>query len=298
VLLFEMSLSIEHVEPSTSGELRTPRAAQPPAAVLWRLSRTIAFDAMHSPPRSVDVLGVRVDDVTYPEALDILRGAIDSRQPHVVTTPNPEFVMLARRDAAFHAVLNRAALNIPDGIGLLLAARLAGDRLRQHVQGTDLVLLLARESARCGERWFLLGGLGEVAQRAGRALERDYPGLRVVGAIPGSPLPEQDAQTRQAIRAAGRVDVLLVAYGAPKQELWLDRNLAAVHIPVGIGVGGVFNYLAGDVPRAPRWVRRLHAEWLHRLITQPWRWRRQLALPRFAGLALFSALQRRVRGRS
>jgi N-acetylglucosaminyldiphosphoundecaprenol N-acetyl-beta-D-mannosaminyltransferase len=252
---------------------------------------------MRSLPRSVDVLGVRVDDVTYREALQILRAAIDSRQPHVVTTPNPEFVMLARRDATFRAVLNRAALNIPDGIGLLLAARLSGDRLRQHVQGTDLVRLLARESAQRGERWFLLGGQGDVASRAGRTLERDYPGLRVVGAVPGSPRPQQDAETRQAIRAAGRVDVLLVAYGAPKQELWLDRNLAAVQAPVGIGVGGVFNYLSGDVLRAPHWVRQLHAEWLHRLFTQPWRWRRQLALPRFAGLALLSAAERRLRGR-
>ncbi|MQA93043.1 MAG: WecB/TagA/CpsF family glycosyltransferase, partial [Gemmatimonas sp.] len=72
---------------------------------------------------------------------------------------------------------------------------------------------------------------------------------------------------------------LLVAYGAPKQELWLDRNLATLGIPIGIGVGGVFNYLAGDAPRAPSWIRKLHFEWLHRLATQPWRWRRRLVLP-------------------
>lgn len=246
-------------------------------------------------PRSVDVLGVRVDDVTYAEALAILRAAIEQRQPHVVTTPNPEFVMLARRDAEFRAVLNRAALNIPDGIGLLLAARLAGDTVRQHVQGTDLVLQLAADCARRNDRWFLLGGLGDVSARAGAALRRAHPGLVVAGATPGSPNSNEDEATRQTIRAAGRVDVLLVAYGAPKQERWLDRNLAVLGIPVGIGVGGVFNYLSGDVPRAPAWVRRAHAEWLHRLITQPWRWRRQLALPQFAALAVASALSRRAR---
>jgi N-acetylglucosaminyldiphosphoundecaprenol N-acetyl-beta-D-mannosaminyltransferase len=244
--------------------------------------------------KSVDVLGVPVHDVTYAEALDILRDAIERRVPHVVTTPNPEFVMLARRDAHFRAALQRAQLNIPDGIGLILAARLAGDRLRQHVQGTDLVLMLAQDSARLGQRWFLLGGEGDVADRAGRALANRFPGLVVAGAAPGSPLPQDDEATRRLIQASGRIDVLLVAYGAPKQEEWLDRNLARVGVPVGIGVGGVFNYLSGDAPRAPLWVRRIHFEWLHRLLTQPWRWRRQLALPVFGVFAVAHGVRRRL----
>ena len=99
---------------------------------------------------------------------------------------------------------------------------------------------------------------------------------------------------RARIETVAPVDVLLVAYGAPKQELWLDRNLAQLGIPVGIGVGGVFNYFAGTSPRAPAWVRRVHFEWLHRLLTQPWRWRRQLALPAFAALALREALSVRL----
>src|SRR3982074_638477 len=144
---------------------------------------------------SVDILGVRVDDVTYAEALAIMRGAIQARVPHVVTTPNPEFVMLARRAPAFRAALNRATLNIPDGVGLLLAARLAGDRLRAHVQGTDLVLMLAAESGAAGYRWFLLGGDGDGAQRAARALQRQYPGIHIAGAASGSPAPEDDAAT-------------------------------------------------------------------------------------------------------
>lgn len=242
----------------------------------------------------MDVLGIRVDDVTYREALTLLLRAIDSRTPSAVTTPNPEIVMLARGDPDFRAVLNRAALNIPDGVGLLLAARLAGRPLREHVQGTDLVLLLATESARLGHRWFLLGGASDTAARAAEALCWQFPGLQVVGAESGSPWPADDAWVRERITAAGPIDVLLVAYGAPKQERWLDRNLASLGIPVGIGVGGVFNYLTGDAPRAPAWVRRLHFEWLHRLITQPWRWRRQLALPVFVGFALADAARKRL----
>jgi N-acetylglucosaminyldiphosphoundecaprenol N-acetyl-beta-D-mannosaminyltransferase len=250
---------------------------------------------MRQRPRAVNVLGLRVDDVTYAEALFLLARAIRDRVPHLVTTPNPEFVMQARRDPEFRAVLDRAAINIPDGIGLVLAARLAGDRLREHVQGTDLVLRLAADSAKRGDRWFLLGGRGGVAERTAGVLQHDFPGLQIAGAMSGSPLVADDAAVQTAILAAGRVDVLLVAYGAPKQEYWLDRNLVALGIPVGIGVGGVFNYLSGAVPRAPRWVRRLHFEWLYRLITQPWRWRRQLALPAFAALAVGHAARLRFR---
>jgi N-acetylglucosaminyldiphosphoundecaprenol N-acetyl-beta-D-mannosaminyltransferase len=152
---------------------------------------------------------------------------------------------------------------------------------------------LAAQSAATGQRWFLLGGEGDVAQRAADALRQAWPGLEVAGAAAGAPAAAEDDATRELIRSAGRVDVLLVAYGAPKQERWLDRNLVALDIPVGIGVGGVFNYLAGDAPRAPIWVRRLHFEWLHRLLTQPWRWRRQLALPRFGLLALYEGARRR-----
>jgi N-acetylglucosaminyldiphosphoundecaprenol N-acetyl-beta-D-mannosaminyltransferase len=155
--------------------------------------------------------------------------------------------------------------------------------------------MLAAESVRLGHRWFLLGGQGDVAARAASALGQRFPGLIVVGAAPGSPLASDDSEVRTQIRAVGGVDVLLVAYGAPKQEFWLDRNLKALDIPVGIGVGGVFNYFSGDVSRAPAWVRSIHFEWLHRLATQPWRWRRQLALPAFAVLAVYNGLSRMAR---
>ena len=246
------------------------------------------------PAPSLDILGVRVDDVTYDEAITLIEGWIDAARSgvgdaHVVTTPNPEFVIAARGDPAFRALLARAALNIPDGVGLLLAARLLGDRFREHVRGTDLVERLAHRAAARGDRWYLLGAAPGVARAAADRLVGRHPGLRIAGAEPGSPRREDDARVRALIAAAGPVDLLLVAYGAPAQEAWLDRNLAPLGIPVGIGVGGVFNYLSGRVPRAPRWVRRLELEWLHRLLTQPWRWRRQLALPRFLALAAATA---------
>jgi N-acetylglucosaminyldiphosphoundecaprenol N-acetyl-beta-D-mannosaminyltransferase len=238
---------------------------------------------------------VRVDDVTYAETLALVERFIVEGGPHAITTPNPEFVMQARQDAAFRALLDRAALNIPDGVGLLLAARLQGERFREHVRGTDLVERLAALGATRGHRWYLLGAAEGVAQAAADRLQARHPGLTIAGAAPGSPHERDDDSTRALIRAAGRVDLILVAYGAPAQERWMERNLGPLGIPVGIGVGGVLNFLSGQVPRAPGWMRRLELEWLHRLLVQPWRWRRQLSLPHFAALAVVAAGSRHLR---
>jgi N-acetylglucosaminyldiphosphoundecaprenol N-acetyl-beta-D-mannosaminyltransferase len=116
----------------------------------------------------------------------------------------------------------------------------------------------------------------------------------VVGAWPGSPRPQDDAEVRRRIATAGRIDVVLVAYGAGQQERWLDRNLGPLDIPVGIGVGGVLDFLSGRVPRAPSWMRRLELEFLYRLLVQPRRLRRQVALPLFAALAALEAARLRL----
>ena len=238
---------------------------------------------------------MRVDDVTYAETLALVERYIAEGGPHLITTPNPEFVMRARQDRSFRALLDRAALNIPDGVGLLLAARLQGERFREHVRGTDLVERLAALGAVRGHRWYLLGAAEGVAREAADRLQARHPGLIVAGAAPGSPHERDDDVSRETLRAAGRIDVILVAYGAPVQERWMERNLGPLGIPVGIGVGGVFNFLSGRVPRAPDWMRRLELEWLHRLLVQPWRWRRQLSLPRFAALAVATAAARTFR---
>ncbi len=239
------------------------------------------------------MLGVRVDDVTYDEALALLRRCVASGEPHYVVTPNPEFVMMAQGDTSFRAALTGAALAIPDGGGLLLAARLWGCPLREQVRGTDLVYRLASEGAARRERWFLLGAAPGVAAEAGRRLMAHYPGLQVVGTYPGSPRPQDDVATCAAVRAASPVHILLVAYGAPGQELWMARNVATLGVPVAIGVGGVLDFVAGVKPRAPRWLRHLGLEWLFRLLTQPSRWRRQVTIPRFVVRVLWESARRR-----
>jgi N-acetylglucosaminyldiphosphoundecaprenol N-acetyl-beta-D-mannosaminyltransferase len=212
-------------------------------------------------------------------------------------TPNPEFVMAARADAEFRALLNGAALAVPDGVGLVWAARLLGEPLRTTVPGVALVEALAPRAAALGQRWFLIGAREGVAAATGRRLAERHPGLTIAGALAGEPGPAGDAAALAAIRAAGPVHLLLVAYGAPKQERWLARNLAATGVPVGIGVGGTFDFIAGLSRRPPDWLQRAGFGWLFRLVMEPWRWRRQLALPGFVGLTLAAAARRRVLGR-
>jgi N-acetylglucosaminyldiphosphoundecaprenol N-acetyl-beta-D-mannosaminyltransferase len=262
--------------------MRSPRCAR---------ARALATDTRVN---SLDILGVRVDDVTYAEALALLREYAAGGVARYVVTPNPEFVMAARRDPAFRAALASAALAVPDGGGLLLAARLWGRPFREQVRGTDLVYQLAAAGAQSGQRWFFLGAGPGVAAAAGQRLATLYPGLQVAGAYAGSPDPADDADARAAVLAVSPVDVLLVAYGAPRQELWMARNLPTLGVPVALGVGGVLDYVAGLVPRAPRWMQKLGIEWLYRLLRQPWRWRRQLALPCFALLALWETPRRRA----
>ncbi len=238
-----------------------------------------------APEPALRILGVPIHDVTYDETLAWMGRWIAEGGPHQIATVNPEFVMAARRDAAFRAVLEQAHLCLPDGVGITLAARYLGRPLRQRVAGVDLVEAIAARAAREGWRLFLLGAAPGVAERVAAVLRRRYPGVEVVGTYAGSPRREEEAEITRRVREAG-ADVLLVAYGAPAQDLWIARNLARTGAAVGIGVGGAFDYLAGVVPRAPRWVRRIGFEWLYRLIRQPWRWRRQRVLPQFALLVL------------
>jgi len=240
---------------------------------------------MAQPPIAVHLMGVPIHGVTTEETVGWIAHWIAEGSAHQVATVNPEFLMKAREDAQFRHVLHEAALCIPDGIGVLWAARLRGIRLPERVAGSDLVPRLAEEAAKRGWRLFFLGAAPGVAEQAADVLERSHPGLSVAGCYAGSPAPEEEATIVDRIQCA-QTDLLLVAYGAPKQDLWLARNLARTGAAVGIGVGGSFDFIAGTSRRAPRWVQRLGLEWLHRLVREPWRWRRQLALPLFAWLVL------------
>ena len=234
---------------------------------------------------SIDILGVRVDPVTYDDVLDIMARWIDVGGPHQIATVNPEFVMAAQRDARFRQTLNNADLCVADGVGLLWAARILGRSLPERVTGSDLVPLVAREAAARGWRVYLLGAAPGVAYATARILAHQNPDFRIAGSFSGSP-SAADAPAIVAWVRHARPDVLFVAYGAPAQDLWIAKHGAALGVPVMMGVGGAFDHIAGVQRRAPGWIQRVQLEWLYRLVTQPWRWRRQLALPKFVAALL------------
>jgi N-acetylglucosaminyldiphosphoundecaprenol N-acetyl-beta-D-mannosaminyltransferase len=240
---------------------------------------------------SVEILGVRVDNATYDDLLAHVDAFVNSGQPHQIVTLNPEMLVSAHDDPAFRRLLNEADLNVADGVGLMLAARWLGHPLLERVTGSDGIHHLSAHCARKGYRPFFLGAAPGVAQVVAERLTAVYPSLQVAGTYSGS----ASAEDEQAIVAHMRQmapDLLFVAYGVPAEEMWIGRNREQLGVPVMIGVGGAFDFLAGVTRRAPVWMRKMGLEWVYRLIREPWRWRRQLALPRFLGLVALQWLRR------
>lgn len=230
--------------------------------------------------RQTRILGVRVDCLDKGSALAEMERFVDEGGPHLVATVNPEFVMRAQRDTAFARVIASAELCLPDGTGVVWAARRQGCDLPGPVAGVDLVEPLAAVCARRGFRMFLLGAAPGVADDLAERLRAANPGLQV-RAHAGAPDASHDEEALRIIHDHG-TQVLLVAYGAPAQELWIDRLRNRLGVALAIGVGGAFDYLTGRVPRAPGWMRDAGLEWLHRLVRQPWRIRRMAVLPAYA----------------
>ena len=231
-------------------------------------------------PTTLSILGIPVHDVTTEETLALIDRFVRAKTPHQLCTVNPEFNMTAQHDAEFRRVLNHSALNLPDGIGVVWAARRLGHPLRERVAGSDLVSLIADRAQRTGWRLFLLGAAEGVAEQVAIILRERYPQTNIVGAYAGSPRLEEEVGIAARIRAS-EADVLLVAYGAPKQDTWIERNIAHTGAAVAMGIGGSLDFIVGTQKRAPQWMQRIGLEWLYRLVREPWRWRRQLALPRF-----------------
>lgn len=238
-------------------------------------------------PTFISIVGVPVHDITTEETLALIDQFVRAGTPHQLCTVNPEFIMLAQQDAVFKRILNHSTLNLPDGIGVVWAARRLGQPLRERVAGSDLVGAIADRAQHTGWRIFLLGAAEGVAGQAALKLKERYPQANIVGTYAGSPRVEDEAAITARIRSAG-ADVLLVAYGAPKQDKWIERNLARTGAAVAIGVGGSLDFIVGTQKRAPQWMQRAGLEWFYRLIREPWRWRRQLALPKFAWSVLLA----------
>ncbi|MCB0077681.1 MAG: WecB/TagA/CpsF family glycosyltransferase [Anaerolineales bacterium] len=263
------------------------------AAGIWQLlQRLIDETERQRHPDRITLLDLPIANLTWDGTVARLTAAVEAGQPTHVVTVNPEGLMRGREVVDYSDILQRAELVLPDGVGLLLAARLHGQRFHDRITGSDLVPRLAAEAAARGWRLYLLGAAPGIAKAAAAQLRAAHPTLEVI-ADGSDPAPDGPPELLQRIRDAAP-HILLVAYGMPKQERWIDQWKGATGVPVQIGIGGALDFVARVVPRAPlRW-QRLGLEWLWRLKEEPWRWRRMLALPRFVVAAMAERLQRRT----
>jgi len=233
-------------------------------------------------PDSITILNTPVHLVTGDEVLHIVKSFMQEPHLHQIATSNPEFVMTAQHDDEFRLVLNQSDLCIADGIGLIYASKYLGTPLPERVPGSELVFRLAEMAAQKNWRLFLLGAAPGVAEKAAVVFKNSYPGIKIAGTYAGSPNPSENDGIVARINDA-QADILFVAYGAPKQDTWIARNRASLTtVRLAMGVGGSLDFVTGKAVRAPRWVQNLNLEWLYRLGQEPWRWRRMLALPKFA----------------
>jgi N-acetylglucosaminyldiphosphoundecaprenol N-acetyl-beta-D-mannosaminyltransferase len=260
----------------------------------------------HQLDHSIAVMGLPLANVTNDEAVEAIERLILAGGSHQVATANLDFWVNSLKDVDLHRIIAGCSLVLPDGMPLVWISRLLGKPLKERVSGVDMVPRLAELSARKGYGIYLLGGRPGVAARAKEKLEAIYPGCKIVGhhAPPLADLERMDhGDTLERIRVA-KPDILLVAFGNPKQEKWIRMHAKRLGVPVSIGIGGSMDILVGDVQRAPLWMQRIGLEWLGRCLQEPSR-----LLPRYArnfgGLAshlplalVASVMQRAYRGAS
>ncbi|MGI6662809.1 MAG: WecB/TagA/CpsF family glycosyltransferase [Bacillota bacterium] len=229
---------------------------------------------------SVDILGVEFYPVTKPGAFNSLDWMLsrDDKITRIVVTANPIMVMTAQRDPQFMEIMARADLLVPDGVGILWAARKFGKALPERVTGVDLALyLLHRKPA---PRVYLLGGRPGVAERARRNIGDEIPGAKICGTAHGYFGPGEEPAVVDAVRAT-KPDVVLVGMGSPRQEKFIWTHRKSLGAKVAIGVGGVLDILAGESKRAPEAFQKAGLEWLYRLVMEPRRLRADLKLIEF-----------------
>lgn len=228
----------------------------------------------------IRILGVPMDCVGMSDCLRIAEAMVELGRRGAVLAINPEKIIQALDDADVAEVIAGAVLLIPDGIGVVLAARRAGFRQVSRVAGADLMPELCGLAAKRGYPVFLYGAKPGVAEAAAVELRSRYPELRVAGCRDGYVPDSAQDDLIDEINASG-ARMLFVALGSPRQELWMRANLHKLRsVAICQGVGGTFDVLAGRVPRAPEAWQRLHLEWLYRILREPQRLRR---VPRLLG---------------
>lgn len=237
-----------------------------------------------------NILGVYVDKITYDDAVSKVMTMLNERENHVVFTPNSEIILMAYKDEEFCGIINSADLLTADGIGVVYASKIVGNPVPERVAGFDVACGVIDEIAKTGHRLYLFGGKPGVAEKAAENLKAEYPLINIVGMRDGYFESQDNSSIIDDINNSG-ADLVFVCLGAPKQEKWIFENRHSLNCRVMMGVGGTLDVLAGVAERAPEIWCDLGLEWLYRLIKQPSRFFRMLALPKFALTVLFKGRQ-------
>ncbi len=236
-----------------------------------------------------EILGVQYDNVTMQEAVDCAARILQGQQTGYCVTPNAEMAYEALRDQDFCTLLNQAALVLPDGAGVVLAAKIVKKPLKQKVAGIEFSQAILPLLASTGARLYLLGSKPGVGELAAEKMREKQPGLNICGIADG--YFQDETEVLQKINEA-KADVVFVCLGAPKQEKFMFAHRDELSARLLIGLGGTLDGIAGTVKRAPRWMIRLQLEWLYRLIKQPKRIGRMLRLPKY----ILAAVKSRLKG--
>lgn len=228
----------------------------------------------------IELLGVPIDSVTMEETLERMESLIRARRPSYVVTPNVDVLVQLQTDREFKRIYDGAALVLPDGVPLIWAGKFLGTPFKAKVSGSDLFVEFCEFASKKGFKVYFMGAMPGVAAKAADILMKRYPGLKVVGThSPSFGFEKNEAECAdivQRIRAASP-DVLFVGLGSPKQEKWTDRFKDKHGVPVSVMCGISFDYVAGTVKRAPRWMQNVGLEWFFRLCIEPKRlWKRYL----------------------
>ena len=236
---------------------------------------------------AVDVLGVKIDKVTFDEALDIAEKLAKTEGVSAIFTPNPEIIMHAKQDAEMCDILNGADLCTADGIGVVYGAKILGNPVPERVAGFDLTCALLERLSKTGEGIFLFGAKPGVAEVAKNRLEEKYAGIVISGTHDGYFKEDDEKEIVDKINKSG-AKVLLVCLGAPKQEKWIAKHKDDLKVNLCLGVGGTLDVLAGTAKRAPEIFIKLNLEWAYRMLKNPSRIGRFAALPKFVAEVLKS----------
>ena len=239
--------------------------------------------------QKVNVLGCSVTKLSIDGFVGFAEQFISSGKPHYIAVANAAKIVKMRSDKELKSSIETAHLVGADGVPLVWAARLLGETLLGRVNGTDLMYRLLERSNQKGYRIFFFGTKEKILQKVIERVRTEYPGVNIAGCHHGYFTPSQELSIVRKIREA-KADILFIAFGTPKKELWIKRYLNSMEVPVVHGVGGSFDVLAGVIPRAPLWMQRYGLEWLFRLCQEPRRmWRRYLVTNTLFILMIFKA---------